>query len=413
MTSERRAQAAPPRLTGWPARAVWLVVAMLVATELVVALVIPEREALPTWAILVFTGMAASLGFVGALVVTRQPRNGVGWILWLSSLGIAGSTMAGAYANVVVTSTGPMTDAAALVALASQVGVTPAVAGTIILIPLLFPDGRLLGPRWRWLAGYGVVVIVLMVLHNLFAPGPLDDYALIENPLGVPALAAAAPLFELMKGPGVLIAALLAIASAFVRYRRAGAVERTQLRWFGAAVALTISLFALSTLGSEEALDLPALSDFGWLGGIVSLSLIPIAIGIAILRYRLYEIDRMVSRTIGWALVTGLLVAVFALLVVVLQAILAPLMRESTLAVAASTLVAFALFQPLRHRVQRTVDRRFDRARYDGQRMADAFAEHLRNEVDLATIKASLATTADEAVRPTASGVWLRSATAR
>jgi hypothetical protein len=392
---------------------VWLASGILVATGLVVALVIPEREALPTWALLVFTGMAASLGFVGALVVTRQPRNAVGWILWLSSIGVAVSTMAGAYANVVVTSTGRVTDTGALVALMSQVGVTPAIAGTIILIPLLFPDGRLLGPRWRWLAAYAVVVIVLMVVRNLFAPGPLDDYPTIANPLGVPALAAAAPLFELMKGPGVLIAALLAIGSAFVRYRRAGAVERTQLRWFGAAIALTISLFALSIVGSEEALDLPALSDFGWLAGIISLSLIPIAIGMAILRYRLYEIDRIVSRTIGWALVTGLLLAMFAALVVVLQAILAPLTQESTLAVAASTLVAFALFQPLRRRVQRVVDRRFDRARYDGQRTVDAFAEHLRNEVDLATIRASLAATAGDSVRPATSGVWLRSGTGR
>ena len=109
----------------------------------------------------------------------------------------------------------------------------------------------------------------------------------------------------------------------------------------------------------------------------------PIVIGIAILRYRLYEIDRIISRTIGWAIVTGLLVAVFAGLVVALQAVLAPVTKENTLAVAASTLVAFALFQPLRRRVQRAVDRRFDRARYDGQRTVGAFAERLRNEVDL------------------------------
>ena len=129
--------------------------------------------------------------------------------------------------------------------------------------------------------------------------------------------------------------------------------------------------------------------------------------GVAILRYRLYEIDRLVSRTIGWALVTGVLAVVFVALVVTLQAILAPVTKENTLAVAASTLIAFALFQPLRRRVQRAVDRRFDRARYDGQRTVDAFAGRLRTEVDLPTLREALAATADEAVRPSTAIVWL------
>ncbi len=133
--------------------------------------------------------------------------------------------------------------------------------------------------------------------------------------------------------------------------------------------------------------------------------------GIAILRYRLYEIDRVVSRTIAWAIVTGVLVAVFAGLVVTLQSAIAPLTRENTLAVAASTLVAAALFQPLRRRVQHAVDRRFDRARDDGQRTVDAFAEHLRNEVDLGTIRTFLATTADAAARPRARASGSRGAT--
>src|SRR4051794_39798763 len=147
--------------------------------------------------------------------------------------------------------------------------------------------------------------------------------------------------------------------------------------------------------------------------GFVALIALPIAIGIAILRYRLYEIDRIVSRTIGWAIVSGVLAAVFVALVVTLQAVLAPVTRESTLAVAASTLVAFGLFQPLRRRVQRSVDRRFDRGRYDGQRMAGAFAERLRSEGDLATIRTSLAAAADDAVRPTSAAVWLSTGDAR
>ena len=135
---------------------------------------------------------------------------------------------------------------------------------------------------------------------------------------------------------------------------------------------------------------------------------IPIAVGIAILRYRLYDIDRLISRTIGWAVVTAILGGVFIGGVVVMQTLLASLTRENTFAVAVSTLVAFALFQPLRRRVQRAVDRRFDRARYDGQRTTAVFADRVRNEVDLGTLHAELVATAADAVRPTGATLWLR-----
>ncbi len=138
------------------------------------------------------------------------------------------------------------------------------------------------------------------------------------------------------------------------------------------------------------------------------LPLLPVAIGIAVLRYRLYEIDRLISRTIGWAIVTALLVGAFALLVLGSSAVLEPLTGGNTLAVAGSTLVVAALFTPLRARVQRAVDRRFDRARYDGERLVGAFGERLRDEVDLEVIRADVLGTVDQAVRPTTVGLWLR-----
>lgn len=130
--------------------------------------------------------------------------------------------------------------------------------------------------------------------------------------------------------------------------------------------------------------------------------------GVAILRYRLYEIDRLISRTIGWAIVTGLLVAVFAGAVVGLQALLAGFTQGQTLAVAASTLVAFALFQPVRRQVQRAVDRRFDRARYDAERTAGAFADRLRDETDIETVTADLTATTRAALAPAGLGIWIR-----
>jgi hypothetical protein len=150
--------------------------------------------------------------------------------------------------------------------------------------------------------------------------------------------------------------------------------------------------------------------QWAWIVASASIGLVPVAIGIAILRYRLYEIDRIVSRTIGWALVTGLLVAVFAGTIVGLQALLAPLTNNNTLAVAGSTLVAAALFQPLRRRVQRAVDRRFNRARVDAQRAIDAFGAHLRDDVDLAALHGRLVAAADATVQPNGAGLWLRSA---
>jgi hypothetical protein len=206
---------------------------------------------------------------------------------------------------------------------------------------------------------------------------------------------------------GILTGFVIAIVAVVVRFRRSQGVERAQMKWLIASVSLMALLFSISWVKLFGPSDL--IDNASVVAGI----LVPIAIGIAVLRYHLYDIDRIVSRTLGWAIVSGVLVAVFAGLVVALQALLAPVTKENTLAVAASTLVAFALFQPLRRRVQHAVDRRFDRARYDGQRTVDAFAEHLRSEVDLGVLRSSLTATASDAVRPVSAGVWLRPKAAR
>jgi hypothetical protein len=153
-----------------------------------------------------------------------------------------------------------------------------------------------------------------------------------------------------------------------------------------------------------------AIEGLAWLPAMVALTLPPIAIGIAVLRYRLYEIDRIVSRTIGWAVVTGSLIAVFAGAVLGLQALLSNVTQGQTLAVAASTLVAFALVQPLRRRVQAAVNRRFDRARVDADRTASAFADRLRDQTDLDGVEADIAGTIESALRPSSTGIWIRGA---
>ena len=171
----------------------------------------------------------------------------------------------------------------------------------------------------------------------------------------------------------------LAIASSILKYRRGSSTIREQLKWFSAVALLTVAGFMRGAVG------IAPISDVGGFFGIVGLVLLPIAIGIAILRYRLYEIDRIISRTVGYAVVTGILALVFVGTILVSQTVLASFFSGSSVAVAASTLVVAALFQPLRRRVQSVVDRRFNRSRYDAERTAAAFAAHLRDEVDLAT----------------------------
>jgi hypothetical protein len=205
---------------------------------------------------------------------------------------------------------------------------------------------------------------------------------------------------------GLLASAVLAVASIMARFRRGDPTERAQVKWLLAAVATSAVLLPSSFVDDNgdsgfSILDVVAMS---------SLALVPLSVGVAVTRYRLYEIDRLISRTIGWACVTAVLLATFAGGVVVLQAVLAPVTRESTIAVAVSTLIAFALFQPVRRRIQQAVDGRFDRARYDGQATATVFAEQIRNEVDLGRLRAALVSTATTAVRPTDARVWLRAA---
>jgi hypothetical protein len=205
------------------------------------------------------------------------------------------------------------------------------------------------------------------------------------------------------------LVALIALAAAglFVRYRRGDRVERLQIRWFIAAVAVAAAGFAgvIVEQGLRTA-DGPLVSALVAYAGILAM---PVAIGAAVTRYRLYEIDRIISRTIGWAIVTACIVAIYLAGVLVLQGALEGATQGDTLAVAASTLLAAASFQPLRRRIQDLVDRRFHRTRYDAERMAAAFTERLRDQVELDGAARHLLVTAGQAVVPRSITVWVRS----
>jgi hypothetical protein len=354
---------------------------------------------------------------VGAVLRLRRPGNVIGLVLMVAAILAAITVFAWVWGAALTEQRGHHDVLAGLASLVGALGFVPSVLVGGPLLALLFPTGRLPGPRWRWPVGAVAVAVAMASTIGILHPGSIPATA-VENPFGASALSGSEAFLTIglaLTFASLPVALLLAIAAVIVRLRRSEGIERAQLKWFVAAV-FAVGTFV--TLGfTDGGLDVglaagtrPTVFD---VLAVASLSLPAIAVGVAILRYRLFEIDRIISRTLGWAMVTGLLGAVFVGLVVGLQAVSTNVTGTDTLAVAASTLVVAAAFQPLRRRVQAAVDQRFNRARYDAQRTTDAFAEHLRNEVDLARLRLALVDTVEEAVRPASATVWLRSGSTR
>jgi hypothetical protein len=346
---------------------------------------------------------------MGALIYHQRPGNRIAWVL-----AAGGLLIVLAFSGFTVGATrylqfGVEDAIGGWFALLGATTLGPALYVAVPLVAILFPDGHLPGPRWRLPVVVVTGFMAASALIGLIQPGPVES-ELGVNPLGVdsPAVASLRELGLALLPIGLLASAILAVASIAVRFRRGSATERAQLKWLLAAVALCAVLLPPSFIDDNGPSGFSLLDTLA----MASLALVPLSVGVAVTRYRLYEIDRLISRTIGWAVVTVVLAGVFVGLVVLLQAILAPVTRENTLAVAASTLVALGLFGPLRRAVQRAVDRQFDRARYDAQTTTAQFLDRVRNEVDLGTLRAELVATATDAVRPTDAGLWLRATSA-
>jgi hypothetical protein len=379
----------------------WAVILVLAAGGLAnIALAEPPTQGNDPVAFLLSAAITLLFGGVGALVVNRQPRNAVGWLVWLIGALIGLSMASTAFAVWSLDTFDIQPPPAVLAAWITQWAFSPTLVIALFFLPLLFPDGRLPSPRWRWALGFAVLTAIAAGLPDMLGPGTLGPTG-IPNPTAWPGDPPVLDALRAFNSVSPILALPVVVASAVVRYRRGSAIEREQLKWFGATAALAVIAFSVAVLAPAP------IGLLGFFGAMVAVALMPISIGIAILRYRLYAIDRLVSRSISWTIVTGLLVTLFAGLVIALQAALAGITQGGTLAVAASTLAAFALFQPLRRRVQHAVDRRFDRARYDSQRLVDLFAESLRSEVDLPAIRDGMFATAATAVRPARGAVWL------
>ncbi len=338
---------------------------------------------------------------VGVLVLVRRPDNRIGQLCLAAGAGGAIAGLADSYARLATPVPGQ-----AWAAWLGSVGF-PASLGPILFVILLFPTGRLASTRWRIVALSIVAGMLIVAVGNAFSP-TFADFAEHSNPIGVAAFAGS-PLEQ--GGVGwflVLFGAVAAAIGLIPRLRRATGIERAQLKW----ITLAATIHGASWL--VLALDLPgAVGEAAQWVLFGTLTFIPVAAGIAILRYRLYDIDVVVRRTLVYGGLVVILGAVYVALVLALQASMAGLTGGQTLPVALSTLVIAALFGPLRRRVRAVVDRRFYRSRYDAQQTLAQFSAHLRDEVELDAVGRTLVATAGRAVRPATAAVWLRRSVAR
>jgi hypothetical protein len=338
---------------------------------------------------------------VGAVLASRRPRHPVGWLLLAFGLSLSVSGVAPAYAAYgLLARPGALPAAHAVARYWPATGIIALTALSFVL--LLTPTGSLPSPRWRWWARVTVAAAAMLLVALAVASGPLDPQY---------QLAAGGPFDFRGLGGGLLVVNQLALAfttlavvvgagSLVVRFRGAGGVERQQLRWVALAAALVV-MAAVVALGGVA---VGATDAVTWAIS-AGISVVPLALGAAILRYRLYDLDRIISRTLAWGLLTLLLGGGYAAVILWLGQLLG---RDSSLAVAAATLAAAALFQPVRRRVQAGVDRRFNRRRHDAAQKLAAFSERLREQVDLDTLTGQLLAVVEETMQPTQASLWLR-----
>jgi hypothetical protein len=353
-----------------------------------------------------------SLGFVvyatvGALIAARHPRNAVGWLFCAFGVLYPAVGLLWSYAihGLYATDDGlPGQDAAAWV----FAWLGEAVFMLVVLLLLLFPHGRFLTRRWRRVGVAAIATAALLALAIAFDPGPLYTAEDFANPFGIEAAGGALEVVREIAAVAITGLLLLAGVSLILRFRRAAAREREQVKWFAAGTALAVVLVAVfSTLELTTETDRGLMEVVTSVLALLSLSVIPISAGIAILRSRLYDIDLVIRRTVVYGALTATLAGAYVGSVLLLQVVLSP---DSGLAIAGSTLAVAALFRPLRTRIQAFVDRRFFRSRYDAARTLEAFGARVRGEVELEALGTDLRGVVAETMQPTHVSLWLREA---
>jgi hypothetical protein len=388
--------------------ATWAVAVALVATGVGMLLVVHYR----------FPGVPAyyywresslqptAFAVLGLVIATRRPRHAIGWLLM--GLGVIGSMqlVAGQYAT--------LADAAGLPGRVYGMWASSlaqaSVVSLIMLLLLLFPTGRVPSPRWRPVAWSLVAGLGLVLITQALTPRALSDVPGETNPLGVQALEPILGPLEAVAGALLIFGVVGALAALVVRLRRSRGRERQQLKWFVYVALLGIlSIFPLGPLLSGLLpSDNGGILDTLFNPWLLAPTALMITVAAAIVRHQLYDIDRVINRTLVYGLLTVLLGVVYLAGVFGLGQLLNPVTGESALAVAASTLAVAALFQPARRRVQAVVDRRFNRRRYDAAKTIEAFSTRLRDQLDLDTLSTELLAIVDQTTEPTRVSLWLR-----
>ena len=344
-------------------------------------------------------GLINAIGFttIGTIVALRRPSSVIGWFLLANGLLWSITEFDLEYAvQAIVGRPSPLPGGMFAAWLCSwqwtiNVGLYP-------ILFVIFPDGRISTPARRAVVAASVVVTALLALEMAFRPGPLQVAGFVDNPftpLSPAAIDVLSTAVLVITFPMLLTAAGMIVQ----RFRRSVGIERQQLKWLAYAAVPVVLLGPLSAVVPGKPIQV--------LSSIVQLTM-PAAIAIAVLRYRLYDIDVLINRSLVYGALTAVLAASYFAIVVVLQALLRPVVSGSELAVAVSTLATLALAQPLRRRIQDAVDRRFYRSRYDAARTLDQFSVRLRDEVDLGAVRAELVDAVEHTVRPVHASLWLR-----
>ena len=358
--------------------------------------------------IIVQGGLVVLYGTLGALITSRRPGNLIGWIFCAMAAALGLLSAAYGYADYALYATdGNLLGAELTAWLTNWLFMVPVFIAPCLLF-LLFPGGHPPSPRWRPVVWAVAVVAVGAILATALAPGRLDAHPHLENPLGLgEPFGDIARLAKVVTDVLAIPVFLVSLASVVVRLRRSRGREHLQVKWVAYAAVLTTLSFATSFLVSLFPSG-QTVADFFFLVGVLGFTGIPVAAGIAILRYRLYEIDLLINRTLVYGSLTVMLVAVYAGTIVIFQGSLRALTgQESQLAIVASTLAVAALFAPLRRRVQSFIDRRFYRRKYDAERTLETFSAKLRDDIDLEALNVELAGVIRETMQPAHVSLWL------
>src|SRR5829696_7105665 len=341
-----------------------------------------------------------SAATVGAVLASRRPAHPVGWLLLAQ---VASNLTTGAAVQYLawgLLAPGGTLPATRYVALYFP---TSAGGGLLLLgfVLLLTPTGKLPSPGWRWWASAMVAVPLLLLVAVTLAPGSVEpSVQVVGGPFEFHGLGGGLLVVNQLALAFTTLAVAVCAGSLMVRFRRARGVERQQLRWVAVAAALLVLAAGAALVGL--ALDAPEVVTWAlsaWVAGL------PVAIGAAVLRYRLYDLDRIISRTLAYGLLTLLLGGGYAAMVLRLVQLLGP---DSSLVVAAATLAVAGVFQPARRRIQQAVDRRFNRRRHDTAETIQAFSTHLRDQLDLDTLQGELLEVVDQTMQPAQASLWLR-----